>query len=155
MKQTCIALLTLMYSLTAPADSALMVTDPWIREAPPGVEVLAAYMVIANPGVDSVTITAIDSPDFTRIEVHRTLVEDGVARMVPVESLQIEAAERLALEPGGMHLMLYNPQRPLRAGDSTVFDLQHGAEASTRIEVPVVKMDADSDADHHHHHHHH
>ncbi len=154
MKQTSIALLTLLYSLIASADSPLEVTDPWIREAPPGAGVLAAYMAITNRGVDSVTITAITSPDFERIELHRTLVEDGVARMVPVGSVQIAAAERLTLEPGGMHLMLYHPKRPLRTGDSAVFDIQQSDEARIRIHVPVVKAGVDDDAGHHHHHHH-
>jgi copper(I)-binding protein len=156
MKLKGIALLALLHSLIAAADSGLVVTEPWIREAPPGAGVLAAYMVISNQGADTATISAIDSPDFERIEVHRTLVENGVARMVAVESLQIAAAERLALEPGGIHLMLYHPKRPLREGDSVTFAIRQSAEVSIRINVPVVKMSAaeDNDAAHHHHHHH-
>ena len=158
MKQTSIVLgilLALLYSLITAADTALEVTDPWIREAPPGANVLAAYMVIANQGVQAATITAIASPDFERIEMHRTLVEDGVARMVPVESLQIAAAGRVELEPGGMHLMLYSPRRPLREGDSVALEIQQSGAASIRVHVPVVKMNAgDDDGDHHHHHHH-
>jgi copper(I)-binding protein len=153
MKLKGIALLTLFYSLIAAADSPLVVTDPWIREAPPGAGVLAAYMVISNRGADTATIGTIESPDFERIEVHRTLVEDGVARMVPVEALQIAAAEQVTLEPGGMHLMLYHPKRPLREGDSVTLELQQSAAACIRVNVPVVRMTADDTAGHHHHHH--
>jgi copper(I)-binding protein len=153
MKLNGIALLALFYSLIAVADSPLVVTEPWIREAPPGAGVLAAYMVISNRGTDKAVISAIASPDFERIEVHRTLVENGVARMVPVESLQIAAAEQVALEPGGMHLMLYRPKRPLREGDSVTLELQQSDEACIRVNVPVVKMNADDTAAHHHHHH--
>ncbi len=155
MKQTNIllgALLALLSSLIAVADSSLVITDPWVREAPPGADVLAAYMTIANPGANTATIIALSSPDFERIEIHRTLVEDGVARMVPVESLRIAAAERVVFEPGGMHLMLYNPKRQLREGDSVLLDLQQATAASIRVDVPVVKMNTDDDDDHHHHH---
>jgi len=158
MKQTSIALgtlLALLYSLITVADSSLGVTEAWIREAPPGADVLAAYMVIANRDVDTATITTISSPDFERVEVHRTLVEDGVARMVPVESLQITAAGRVVLEPGGMHLMLFSPRRQLRAGNSVALDLQQSDSASIRVNVPVVKINAaDGDDDSHHHQHH-
>lgn len=158
MKQTSIALgtlLALLYSLITVADSSLVVTEPWIREAPPGADVLAAYMVIANRDVDTATITAISSPDFERIEVHRTLVEDGVARMVPVESLQIAAAGRVVLEPGGMHLMLFNPKRLLRESDTVALNLQQSDTTGTRVNVPVVKINAaDGDDDSHHHQHH-
>jgi len=109
-------------------------------------------MVISNRGTDTAIIGAIESPDFERIEVHRTLVEDGVARMVPVEALQIAAAEQVALEPGGMHLMLYHPKRPLREGDSVTLELQQSDAACIRVNVPVVRMTADDTADHHHHH---
>ncbi|NNG11808.1 MAG: copper chaperone PCu(A)C [Halobacteria archaeon] len=156
MKQTSIVpgiLLALLYSLIAAADSALEVTDPWIREAPPGANVLAAYMVIANQDIQAATITAIASPDFERIEMHRTLVEDGVARMVPVESLQIAAAGRVVLEPGGIHVMLYNPRRLLREGDSVALDIQLSGAACIRVNVPVAKMNAGDDDDHQHHHH--
>jgi copper(I)-binding protein len=156
MKQTSIALgllLALLFSLSAAADSALEVTDPWIREAPPGAKVLAAYLVIANQGDQAATITVITSPDFERIEIHRTLVEDGVARMVPVDSLQIAAAGRAVLEPGGMHLMLYSPRRLLREGDSVALDIQQSDAARIRINAPVVKMNAGDEDGHHHHHH--
>ena len=156
MKQTRIALgllFALLYSSIATADSAIEVTDPWIREAPPGAKVLAAYLVIANQGDQAATITAITSPDFDRIEMHRTRVEDGVARMIPMDSLPIAAASRVVLEPGGMHLMLYTPRRLLRAGDSVVLDIQQSGAASIRITVPVVKLNAGDEDDHHHHHH--
>jgi copper(I)-binding protein len=156
MKQAHIAmglLFALLYALIANADSTLEVTDPWIREAPPGAEVLAAYMVITNRDVNTATITTLSSPDFERIEVHRTLVEDGVARMVPVESLEIAAQGRVVLEPGGMHLMLYSPKRPLREGDSVALDLQQPDSACVRITVPVVKRDATGGDDDHQHHH--
>lgn len=158
MKQTLTytgALLALLTSLVATAGGSLEISDPWIREAPPGTDVLAAYLVIRNHGDHGATVSAISSPDFERVEVHRTLVEDGVARMIPVPSLQIASQAEVSLEPGGMHLMLYRPRRPLRAGDRVALDIEQPDAACIRVMVPVLRMPVGDDdhGDHHHHHH--
>src|SRR5512147_3065222 len=106
------ATLGLLLSFSPAYGATLEVHDAWIREAPPTASVLAAYMVISNVRETPAEIAAISSPDFEHTELHRTIVESGVARMVPIEKFQIPAGERISLEPGGIHLMLINPERP-------------------------------------------
>lgn len=143
----------LLQSGLLPAEVNLHVGDPWVREAPPSASVLAAYMTLHNPGPTPVEITSISSPDFARGELHRTVVEDGVARMLPVGQLVIPASDQATLEPGGMHLMLYEPRRVLRAGDSVTLIIE-GSDDLLLTFPAAVKRDG-SDTGHHHHHHQH
>ena len=143
------AALGLLLSVTSSPGATLAVQDAWIREAPPTASVLAAYMVISNTGESPVGITAIASPDFELTELHRTIVESGVARMVPIEKLEIPAGDTISLDPGGIHLMLINPLHPLRAGD-TVTLIIHGTDgSSTTLPVPVVRETGEVVHQHH------
>jgi periplasmic copper chaperone A len=143
------ATLGLLLSFSLAAGAALQVHESWIREAPPTATVLAAYMVIRNTGNSPARVTAITSPDFDHIELHRTIVESGVARMIPVEKLEIAAGETVSLEPGGMHLMLFNPRRSLRKGDTVTLVIHPADGSSDTFTVPVIQ--AAGEAAHQHH----
>ena len=145
-----IVLLLLSFLSTAMASSAVEVEAPWVREAPPASTVLAAYMVLKNTADTPRTITRIESPDFRDAQIHRTVVEDGVAKMLPVEQLQLPASGSVTLEPGGLHLMLLDPQRPLRDGDSIILIIHASDGDSITVHAPVVRKTGGHDHSHHH-----
>lgn len=146
---------TLLHSGFAAAET-LVISDAWIREAPPTATVLAGYMRIDNPGAQEQTITGVTSPRFERIEMHRTEVVDGVARMLPQEQLVVPAGGSLTLEPGGLHLMLIGPTEPVAAGDTVTLRLQLGDDGNCAwAEASVKRGDDAGGMDHSQHHHHH
>ena len=49
-KRFAVGVLLLITGLLAVADSSVVVRDAWVREAPPGAPVLAAYFTLENPG---------------------------------------------------------------------------------------------------------
>lgn len=134
----------------ATAGAILEATGAWIREAPPTSRVLAGYITLGNPGSMEVTVTQVDSPDFESIEIHNTVIEDGIARMIPVEKLVVPVNGTISLQPGGMHLMLFNPVRLLSAGDDITLIIHSNSSNSLKVTVPVKRM---TGADQHHHHH--
>ena len=145
-----IVLLLLSFLSTVMAGAAVDVETPWVREAPPASTVLAAYMVLKNTADTPRTITRIDSPDFRDAQIHRTVVEDGVAKMLPVEQLQLPASGNVTLEPGGLHLMLFDPQRPLRDGDSIILIIHASDGDSITVHAPVVRKTGGHEHSHHH-----
>ena len=130
------------------AAASLQVHDAWIREAPPTASVLAGYMVIRNAGTTPAEITNISSPDFGHSEMHRTVVENGVASMVPIGKLEIPPGEQITLEPGGTHLMLIDPRHPLRAGDTVTLTFHDAAGHASTFSVPVMRETGE--VGHHH-----
>ena len=62
-----------------------------------------------------------------------------MARMVRHDSLQIDAGSKLELKRGGPHLMLFNPVRRLRAGDTVEIELTLYNRQTFTITVPVKK----------------
>lgn len=120
-------------------DGGIVIKDPWVREAPPVSPVLAGYMVIENHTGSTQELTAVTSSAFQKIEIHKTVFKDGMASMEGQNKLPVAAEGRVVLKPGGTHLMLINPAKRLKAGDSVSLVLQFASGKKAIVSVPVKK----------------
>ena len=143
-----VGLMLMMTGLWAVADSTVVVRDAWVREAPPGAAVLAAYFTLENPGSKAEKLVAVSCPDFNKVEIHATEIRDGVARMRALTALSIPPHAEVKLAPGGYHLMLLQPQRALVAGMNVKLQLRF--ESGTRLTVIAPVRRAESGATPHH-----
>lgn len=123
------ALLALLGAAAAHACPGLQAEDAWIREAPPGAMMTVAYAKLKNAGTKPLRITGGFSKDFAGAELHRTVVENGISRMVG-GALTLAPGAAAALEPGSWHLMLMKPARELKAGDRVPIALRCGRQAT-------------------------
>ena len=146
-----VVLVATLFSFNAQADE-LVINDAWVREGPPTAAVLAGYMRIRNTGDKDVVISGAESPQFELVEIHRTEVVEGVARMVPQDELIVPAGESVVLEPGGLHLMLIQPVKPLQQGDKVRIGLHLDSDCAA-VTAEVRRGETD-DSDHSHHDHH-
>lgn len=115
----------------------ISVENPWMREAPPSAKALAGYMVIKANHAKTVKLKKAESPAFEKIEFHITVFEGGMMRMMHLESLEITPDEPMEFEPAGKHLMLINPTRKFKAGDSfpVKITLENGETVDVAMEV--------------------
>jgi copper(I)-binding protein len=140
--KTLVALILFITSLTSPVfaeEANLLIEDAWIAEAPPVSKVMVAYMTIINPGAEAVDIIAAESDLYSSIEFHETRYEDGMARMIRHDSLNIAADSRLELKRGGPHFMLFNPAKHLSAGDNVNITLTTKNNETKTVSIPVKK----------------
>lgn len=140
--------------LTLPGNSAYAATaleaqSAWVQEAPPGAAVMAAYMIIRNPGAQAQTLVSAASPDFAAAEIHSSRIVNGTASMTQLKDLTIPPQGQQVFAPGGAHLMLMQPRRALRAGDMVRLRLHFNNANTLDITVPVTH--APPGNDHHHH----
>lgn len=144
--------LPLLYLLISTSVCAhhITINNARIHEGPPAQTILGGYMSINNQGADDEQIQSISSELFERIEIHKTIIQNGLAKMEMQKELTINKNAVLQLKPGGQHLMLINPLRRIKAGDSIIlqFTLQDGSEFEAVF--PVIKANS---AEHHHSHH--
>jgi len=139
MKPIFAALLLSLFSSLAAADSTLLVEDAWVREAPPGARMLAAYMTLKNPTAQDLVLTGVDSPAFNHVMLHKSEVVDGVARMLHQDSILIPAGGNIELKPGSYHLMMPAPEQRLVEGDKVVFELNLEDQACVQVQAEVRK----------------
>ena len=133
------ALCILCLSLPLMAEPPVTAEKPWVREAPPGTSVTAAYLMLHNRGEEAVALTAVSADEFARAELHETVHHEGEARMRRIDTLTIPPGEKVALEPGGKHLMLHDARGELRDGDWVTLTLRFDNEQLLQIAAPVRK----------------
>jgi hypothetical protein len=134
------------------ASDAIMVHDAWIRSAPPNVKVLAAYMTITNVSSETRKLTSVSSSSFNKVEIHRTEMHEGMAKMIPQKGLIIPAGKSVSLEPGGYHLMLIDPKAVPREGKQVDMELHFDDGQTLHINVQVRAGGAEGNMmDKHHH----
>jgi periplasmic copper chaperone A len=141
-----LCLLSAMQSYAGSA--AIHVTEAWVSEAPPTISINAAYLLIENRSDQSISLLKVDSPDFERIEMHRSVLSEGIARMQLQTQVDIAAKGQLQFAPGDYHLMLFNPHKRLRAGDFTVLTLYFSDGTQIAVDAEVKRLQPD----HSHHH---
>ncbi|MCS3902917.1 copper(I)-binding protein [Methylohalomonas lacus] len=156
---TLLLLAGMSSALAGSADHPVTISDAWIREAPPGVSPLAGYLQLDNTGRETMVLTGVSSPDFKRVEIHRTRIEGDVAKMEQKDSLSLKADESVVFEPGGYHLMLFQPGRPMKDGDPVALTFSFKDQPPLEIEARVRSArdnndDSHGSSDHSHHHHH-
>lgn len=138
MKQYFAFVTFLVISIPAFAQP-LHVTDAWIKNLPPAMPMRAGYMQLMNHDAKTATIVSINSDAFEKIEIHKTMNNDGVMSMHPVKNLVLEANGIATLKPGGMHLMLMKPTRELKIGDKVKVMFQFDNDTSQAILMTVKK----------------
>lgn len=128
--KTLVLLAAMLAGAAAHACPGLVVEDGWIREAPPGAMMAAGYARLVNTGKTALTVDGARARGFEGVELHRTVVENGVSRMRQGR-LEIAAGSSAALAPGGWHLMLFGAEHAPKAGETVQLTLscgQHGRE---------------------------
>ena len=107
-----VVMLCLLLSITDNALGNIIIENSWVRAAAPGTKVMAAYMTIVNNSVKPIEmdIEKIISKGFKKTEVHKSSLNDMMT-MEKIDTLIIKPNESLALEPGGLHFMLINPEK--------------------------------------------
>lgn len=131
-------LICAFYTSAIHAEAGLTVIDARIMITPPGVSVTAGLMSVVNTTDNDIRIFAISAQGFERVEMHKTEITDGVARMRQQHELIVPANGNLILENGGYHMMLYAPKRSFSEGDSIALSLSTSIGPVTAL-VPVMR----------------
>jgi periplasmic copper chaperone A len=115
----------------------ITISHPWARATPGGISVGGAYFEIkAAPGNGDRLISA-RSTIAGSVEVHRSSIENGVAKMRHIDALAIKGGESVVLKPGGYHMMLMDLKRPLKEGDTLKFTLSFEKAGDIEVEATV------------------
>ena len=120
-----------------PAAGELAVTNAWSRSTPPVAKVGVVYFTLRNDTKKSDRLLKLSTPVAARAEVHRTEVQDGIARMREVAVLHVDAGQTLEFKPGGMHVMLTGLRKPLAAGATYELDLLFEVAGPRKVKVTV------------------
>ena len=133
----CSLLLLLLLAACSESGPPLLVSDLHVTAPLPGRAVSTAYMSISNASTAPIVIEKITSPEFSRIEIHETTIEDGVATMSQLFMLTVPARERVTLASGALHLMLLEPTKGLIPGQDVTLELHYEGGGLLIVNAPL------------------
>jgi copper(I)-binding protein len=117
---------------------AIEVTQPWVSATPNAALTAVAYATIVNRGAVPDRLISASSLVARSVELHEMSMAGGVMRMRAMGGgAAIGAGKTLVLSPGGEHLMLIGPTRPLRAGEKVPLTLTFAHAGRVNVEFDV------------------
>lgn len=133
---TLLSTLTLLFATAADADGAadkISINDPYVRAVPPVVKTTAAFMQIQNSDTVERFVVDADTPAAGAVELHMHIHDDGVMRMRRIVHIHLPPNETVSLQPGGLHVMLFDLKAPLAPGDEIPITLTFDDGSTKKI----------------------
>src|SRR5882672_424550 len=88
--QHLVALILALNPIAAASEEAgVSVRNAWVRETPPGVVMMAGYMVLQNNTSRSQVLVAASSSGFETVMIHRTIVKEGLTGMEHASQIEL------------------------------------------------------------------
>ncbi|MCB9139060.1 MAG: copper chaperone PCu(A)C [Caldilineaceae bacterium] len=128
--------------MVEPTPGEITIVNVRARPAPMAGGTGAVYMTVLNGLEEDVQFVSAESPAANVVELHETVNDNGVMRMVPQpDGYPIPAGGSVELMPGGKHIMLIDLVAPLATGSEIELTLNFDNGESMTVTVPVVEMD--------------
>jgi len=131
------AILLLSSCDEAPRTPQVSVENAWVRlpavKGRPG----AAYFTLGNEGAQD-RLVSVTSARAERVELHDSMMKDGMMTMAPLEAPMIAAREKLTFEPGGKHVMLFGIAPDAEAGGTIPLTFTFEAAPAITVEARLV-----------------
>jgi len=118
---------------------------PWSRPTPPTARVAGGYVTLTNNGSEADRLIGVEPLDAQSAEIHRSVVQNGVASMRRMEAIEIAPGASVDFEAERLHFMFIEPDRPLRDGDRFPATLVFEKAGSIDVEF-MVQMRASEPA---------
>jgi periplasmic copper chaperone A len=106
------------------------------KEAP--IEAVSgAYMTIKNTSSKADRLTTVTADLAGAVEIHETVITDGLAQMKLLDGIDIPANGVLELKPGSFHIMLMQLKHDLVPGQKVKLTLAFQSGISVSVAAPV------------------
>lgn len=114
--RTKLMLLAALFLAACMGESApLVAANVIVTEPRPGTGMRAGYFELSNTTDETIVITAVASPQFAAVEMHETVLKDGISRMRKLDGITVAPHATIVFAPGARHLMLMQPTGATKA----------------------------------------
>ena len=115
---------------------SIQIETAWARAASPNAKAGGAFMTLTDTGAPD-KLGSATSPVAGRGELHRSVEENGLIKMLPVEALDLELGKKVRLTPGSYHIMLMDLGRQLKPSDTFPKTLSFAKAVQMTVMVTV------------------
>ena len=125
----------LLVTVGLSAQGAVTASGGWVTEPAAGATSTSAYAVVENPTMYEVYVVAVTTDAAASAEI-----ADGPANAArALRELAVPAYGRAELQPGGVHIILKELKKPLKAGDSVDLALTTDGGVVIKVTATVKK----------------
>lgn len=100
----------------------------------------AVFLTITNPTEKHLKLMGAKSDACGHVELHTHLKDADIYRMRPIPYIMVNPGSTVALQPGGLHIMLMTVKKPLEQGDVISLTLSFEGQCDQTFKVPVKKV---------------
>jgi copper(I)-binding protein len=118
-------------------QNGILIEDGYVRATGANAPTAAAYMRITNETDADDRLVEVGSDAAERVEVHATEMQDGIARMRPLDGIAVPARGSVVLESRGTHIMLMGLAAPMQPGGSIGLTLVFERAGAIPVTLPV------------------
>lgn len=122
----------------AKADG-LAITNAWFRTIMPGRPAGGYFTLRNNSGTPRKLVGAV-STACGSASLHETKEEGGVAKMIPVDQIDVPANGGVTFAPGGYHVMCMKPSDAMKPGDTVPLTLEFADGTKLTIDFAVKSI---------------
>ncbi len=128
------------------ADSSVEIRDPWVRATVPGQPVAAAYAQLK--AATRLSLVGVSSPAAKRGEIHEMKTDGGMMKMRAVKEVPMAGGKIVRLAPGGLHVMLFDLEKPLPAGSTVALTFTFRRKSGETFQQTVMAPVRDAEPGH-------
>ncbi len=134
-----IGLLLLLGSTPSHANDKLEASYAWVRPTIGDSKTTALYLNLNNYGDSGDALVGVSTPVAANCQVHQSIAENGIVRMMKLPELPLPPVTVVVLEPKSTHIMVMGLTKPLRLGDLIPVTLRFRVARDVTINA-VVSM---------------
>jgi len=118
----------------------VQIANSTVRQPLPGRTVSAGYFTINNTSQRPISLVAASSPWFEKVELHQHSYVDGMMRMRRIDTIVVAPNQTVHLQPGGLHLMLFQPKQSLQLEQQVPIELVFDNDQKIAVMAVVTKI---------------
>ncbi|RUM29216.1 MAG: hypothetical protein DSY42_07005, partial [Aquifex sp.] len=107
---------------------------------PPGPNTTMMGMTVLNEGDEADKLIGVKTDIARKVEIHKTVIENGVAKMVHQRYVNIPPRSKVEFKHHGYHIMIIGLEKRIKAGNKVKVKLVFERSGEKELEVPVIKM---------------
>ena len=104
-----LGLLCVILAACSNEQAPLVAENVLIKQPVADMRMSAGYLTLRNASDQQIRINHIESPDLESVEMHESVLENGISRMRAIPEILIPAGQSVTFEAGAMHLMMRHP----------------------------------------------
>jgi copper(I)-binding protein len=127
------------------ASNQVVVEKAWARATPKMAVTGGGYLTVTNHGPGEDRLLEVTSPVAEKIQFHAMAIDNGVAKMTRLLTIELHPGVPVVFKPGGIHMMLLGLNHQLKEGETVPLTLTFEKAEAIEVDARVLGFGATGD----------